>query len=432
MENILKRKHIYLLFLYSLVNKTMALQIVFKIYPLVILLMAMLLPGSAEARNRTEENSETIDISQETQMSILTVGPGNPMYTMFGHTAIRLQDRKKNIDVVYNYGTFDFETRNFALKFLYGNLNYFLSKSSFEVFSVDNQALGRSIREQVLNLSAGEIQKIVREMEKEMNSEDRFYRYEFFRNNCTTKVRDLLARNQLFTPVSINTSSSFDPSFRRLLKPYLELRPWIGFSVNLLLGTPADVVADEWQQNYLPYVFYQTLANAELPNSSEPLISKTSLLVPAPNMPTSINRLTPGLVLWTLFFIIIVITLLDFLNKIESSWVDRILFGAVGLVGLVLFPVSFLSLHEPLQPNLNLLWALPTHLIIATGARYWQNKTWFRYYQWFALILYAALLAGWFWIPQQLLVAVIPILLAIVIRLFYRLANNRQISYERR
>ena len=406
------------------------MRIVFQKYPLLLLLMVLLLPGPAVAQEQTEDDYAVYEISQEAKLSILTVGPGHPMYTMFGHTAIRLQDKKEGVDVVYNYGTFDFETRFFALKFIYGNLNYFLSKSSFEAFSAGNRALGRSIREQVLNLSPGEIQEMVSAMEKELTSDDRFYRYEFFRNNCTTKVRDLLARQQLFTPAGVVPSSSATPSFRQLLYPYLKLRPWVGFGVNLLLGAPADEAADEWEQTYLPYMFFQALAEAGLPNADEPLISQTRLLVPAAEKTSPASWLSPIPVLWALFFFTVVVTFLQFLNKMDSTWVDRILFGAVGLAGLVLFPVSFLSLHEPLQPNLNLLWAVPTHLIIAVGVKRWHQKPWFGYYLWAALALYAGLLAGWFWIPQQLPAAIIPLLSALVIRLLFRLIQSGQISFK--
>jgi hypothetical protein len=397
------------------------------------LLLVLLLPGPADGNAQMPEGigNGAVAVGPGARLSVLTVGPADPLYTMFGHTAVRLQDPARQTDVVYNYGTFDFETRFFALKFLYGNLNYFLSKSSFEAFAGANRALGRSIREQVLNLSPRQVDELIQDMETELASEDRFYRYEFFRNNCTTKVRDLLARNQLLMPSRLNASSPSETSFRQLLRPYLQRRPWIRLGIDLLLGAPADDTASKWQQNYLPYMFYQTLSKAGLPNSIEPLTSETRLLVPAAANARISYWLTPVPVFWVLFLLVAGITLSGVLKKINAIWLDRILFGAVGLAGLVLLPVSFLSLHEPLQPNWNLLWALPTHLVIAAGIKQLQQKSWFRYYMWVTLALHISLLAGWFLIPQQLPAAVIPLLSALAIRLLFRLIEGGQKSFGR-
>tara|TARA_R110002124_G_scaffold174569_2_gene342224 strand:- start:2742 stop:3989 length:1248 start_codon:yes stop_codon:yes gene_type:complete len=408
----------------------MSLFILFRKYTVFVLLLLLSGLAYGATKDATGYLLNPLQISSEARLSVLTVGPGNPLYAMFGHTAIRLQDPVYQKDIVYNYGTFDFETSFFALKFLYGNLNYFLSKSSFELFAKQNQALGRFIEEQVLNLSPKEIYALVKDMETELVSENRYYRYEFFSNNCTTKVRDLLARYRLFTPSQVTIATPTDTTFRGLLRPYLQRRPWIRFGINLLLGAPADYTADNWQQTYLPYMFYQSLSEAGLNNSDRPLVSDTRLLIPERPFVATPYWLSPVPVFWILLVFTALFTLLDFLNKADGKWLDRLLFGTVGLVGLILLPVSLLSLHEPLQPNWNLLWVLPTHLFIVVGVTRWQQKLWFRYYLWAALVLHASLLAGWYFIPQQLPEPVVLLVLALVIRITYRLFQSQQIPFR--
>jgi len=404
----------------------MSLFMLFRKYTPFILLLLLSGLAYGATKDAASHPPNPIQISPEARLSVLTVGPGYPLYAMFGHTAIRLQDPVYQKDIVYNYGTFDFETSFFALKFLYGNLNYFLSKSSFELFTKENQALGRFIEEQVLNLSPKEIYALVKDMETELVSENRYYRYEFFSNNCTTKVRDLLARHRLFTPSQVTITTRTDTTFRGLLRPYLQRRPWIRFGINILLGAPADYTADSWQQTYLPYLFYQSLSGTGLNNSDRLLVSDTRLLIPEKPFAATPYWLSPVPIFWILLVFTAVFTLMEFLDKADGKWLDRLLFGTVGLAGLILLPVSLLSIHEPLHPNWNLLWVLPAHLLIAVGVTRWQQKLWFRYYLWTALVLHAGLFAGWYFIPQQLPEPIALLVLALVIRISYQLVQRQQ------
>lgn len=383
-------------------------------YRTYLILTMFLLPGCLSA-----QALDISGLSDQTQLSILTAGPAEPLYTIFGHTAIRLKDPGQEIDIVYNYGTFDFKSDNFYLKFARGNLHYFLSKSRFEAFIRENRQLDRYVGEQVLNLSPAQIRHVARQLEKELLPENRYYRYEFFANNCVTKVRDLLGKQDLLGSCQLDKPSPQSNTYRQLLKPYLAHRPWIRLGINLTLGAPADIPANDWQRQFLPDPFSRSLAIADLSLLNQPLVSSNQTIVEGASKTDVTGWLTPGLVFWTLFLAVAGTTLYDLKNAKFRLWIDRLLFGFIGLFGAILMFLAIGSLHEPLHYNWNLLWAMPTHLIVAAGVNRLHVMAWFKYYLWAALIIDSALMASWFLIPQQLPEAVFPLILTLMVRLCY-------------
>ena len=171
------------------------------------------------------------------QISILTCAPGEDVYTAWGHTAIRIIDSAKQTDVVYNFGTFDFNTPNFLVEFVKGNLNYFLSADDFQNFIAEYQYYGRSIKEQVLILSDTEKIKWQNALQKNLEGNNRYYLYNFITDNCTTRVKDGFYQ---FATTQVPPSNI--KSFRTHVveAPYQQGIPWIGLGIDLLLGAVSD------------------------------------------------------------------------------------------------------------------------------------------------------------------------------------------------
>ena len=141
----------------------------------------------------TSAQPETL--SEKAEISVLTCGTANEMHTLFGHTALRIKDVDQNLDVVYNWGMFDFRTPNFLAKFVKGNLLYYLDVDSFDDFLYNYTIDNREVVEQVLNLSSTEKSKIWIEINRQLKGNDRYYTYGFIRNNCTTKVVDVINKS---------------------------------------------------------------------------------------------------------------------------------------------------------------------------------------------------------------------------------------------
>src|SRR5690606_31625041 len=135
--------------------------------------------------------AQHIDTSR-TRISLLTCTPGSELYSVFGHSALRVVDSNAVTDIVYNYGTFDFNDPNFYSKFVRGKLNYYLSTEYFRDFVYGYRLEGRGITEQVLLLTAEEKLALKKFLRENLKPENRHYAYDFFLDNCTTRLRDLI------------------------------------------------------------------------------------------------------------------------------------------------------------------------------------------------------------------------------------------------
>ena len=127
-------------------------------------------------------------LSETSKVSIITCGTGNESYSLYGHTGIRIKDSLRGIDIVYNYGAFDFETPHFILRFVKGDLQYFVTTNSFQDFEYSYRYENRSIYEQELNLSLAQKQQLFQNLNSSLFSDERFYTYKFIDRNFLTPV----------------------------------------------------------------------------------------------------------------------------------------------------------------------------------------------------------------------------------------------------
>ena len=142
----------------------------------------------------TTVKAQKITLSETAVISVLTMGPGNALNDSFGHSAFRILDPNQHIDMVYNYGVYDFDTPHFYLKFTKGQLLYQLDRTSFNLFYRHYLEQNRWIKEQVLNLTTAEKQEVFNFLQNNYLPENRNYTYDFFFDNCATRIRDVLAR----------------------------------------------------------------------------------------------------------------------------------------------------------------------------------------------------------------------------------------------
>src|SRR5699024_3039032 len=363
-------------------------------------------------------------LTKDANIGILTVGPAEPAFSVFGHTAIRVQDSAAHIDRVYNYGTFNPEVSGFYWKFLYGSLDYYLSVIPYSQFVKANKALGRSIVSQTLDLSPAEVHKLANALERNMEVKNRAYQYHFFSQNCVTEVVDLLARENIWLPDNQITATSLTgATYRQKTNAYLSGRPWMKLGVNLMLAAPADQRPDRpREQNALPSDLHLALTGATQPSGELLIKSEKTIATAVTKEKEAIFR--PLMVFWVAFLIIVALTSISVYKGWELWWLDRAIFGIIGLLGIIIAIGSFVSLHKSLNQNWNLLWALPTHLFIAVGVKTMSRNKWYRLYFWVVLLLNIFVLAGWTFIPQQLPNPIIPLLYVLIIRLSYRLYSG--------
>ena len=222
-------------------------------------------------------------LSDRATISLVTYSPGDELYTAFGHSSIRVRDDAQEIDRLYNYGTFDFETEAFYLKFARGDLLYQLSVGLSNAEINERGSLGQGITESILNFNADQRQAMFSELEKNLLPENRFYRYDFVLDNCSTRVRDIFERvwGHPVTDPSIGKIT-----FRQMLDPYFLRIPWIRLGIYLLLGTGVDRLVTPREACFLPF----NLERAVQKSSTEtgPLGRKPTVIYqpqPLPSVP---------------------------------------------------------------------------------------------------------------------------------------------------
>lgn len=350
-------------------------------------------------------------LSPGASISVLTVAPGDQVHALFGHTAVRVSDPARGMDLVFNYGSFDFGP-DFIPRFVYGQLDYFLSVSTYADSLEMWRWEERSVWAQELSLNPSQAQALFGFLAENARPENRVYRYDFLLDNCSTRVRDALP-SALGAAIRLPPPSDPAPSFRATLDPYLERRPFLHFGIDVLMGVPVDAITrPEWQR-WLPFDLRDALGGARLVDSGgsqRPLVSGTVTLFDTgrPPMPG------PG-VDWAEIVGWIVFALGIGNGARARRWVDGGLLLFAGVVGLLISLLWGVTLHHVTDLNLNLLWAWPTHAWVGWRVLRGRPPAWLRGYRLAAgvLALVTVLAWPWPWLPQRLPDAALPLALAL-------------------
>lgn len=341
--------------------------------------------------------------------------PGEELYSTFGHSALRVTDSITNQDIVYNYGTFYFYEPGFYIKFVRGKLLYYLSTDDFQSFQNENKTDNRGMTEQVLNLTCPQKQNIIVLLKANMMAHNRGYKYDFTFDNCTTRLRDLVEKATDST-IHFGDVLKDNVTFRQLIYIYLNNndKQWSKLGIDILLGSKMDVNASPYQVMFLPDYLMKTFDSSTV--SSKPLVSEKSFLYKIEHSDNKKDNLTHPFFLFVCLFVLIAFlsfSKIPFIQKLLYAF-DGFLFFLTGLLGILLLFMWFGTDHIMCLDNYNLLWAWPTNII---GAFYIHSKkTWPKKYFAVYAIFNIFLFAAWALIPQQLNVALIPIIGILIFR----------------
>lgn len=286
-------------------------------------------------------------LSEKAKVSILTCGLGPESYAMYGHTGIRIKDDLKGIDIVYNYGTFDFNTPNFIGKFIKGDLQYFVTFGNFMDFYYNYQFENREIIEQELNLTSKQIHDLYQQLNHSVFSEERFYTYKFIDRNCTTmvvdKINDILGKEYI-------KSKTTNQSYREILYPYMT-NFYMKLGIQLIFGTKVDEPATRL---FLPYELKNVISETKINGNS---IEKNKAVI----LKVTTSKLTFNWLnsIYSLISILIILVLL------KKKWIQISYFILVGILGLFFSLIGFFSLHQEVLWNYNILLFNPLLLIFS-------------------------------------------------------------------
>jgi hypothetical protein len=360
-----------------------------------------------------------LKLTTESKISILTIGPGTSLNDAFGHSAIRIKDPVYKFDIVFDYGRYDFETENFYLKFAQGKLDYEINQSDFEVFMRYYQYNNRSVKEQLLNLNTEQKTAFYYLLKEAIKPENKSYPYDFFYNNCATKIKDdieTILNNQLaYYPKT--TFKQF--SFRNLIRSDLNQNSWGSFGIDIALGSKIDQIASVEEHMFLPKYLHQLLENARLKTDDSRLVSISKTLYPSDAITKTNFFSSPLFILGALTLIMLFITYKDYKNNTRSKWLDMGLFAFTGVVGVLLLLLWFATDHQATAYNYNLLWAFALNILfIPSISKSKLNNRGLSYLKFLVLLMS---LMGLHWITgvQSFAIALIPLLIAIIMRYLF-------------
>lgn len=371
--------------------------------------------------------------SDSLRVSLLTCGPGQEVYNLFGHSAIRVKNEATGVDYVFNYGIFSFNTPNFVLRFCLGQTDYQLGVQYYDDFVWNYQMQGRFVHEQVLNLTEQEKLQLVAALEENYLPENRIYRYNYFYDNCATRPRDIVERaingevrytEDMDTPQEALT-------YRGLVHEYTAKQPWSRFGIDLLLGSEADKPISRRASMFVPFYleeYFHSAQKADLQGRNIGLIAE-ELEITAQDESDwpATTPLTPMRVFLLLFILVAALTAWG-IKQGRSLWgLDLLVFAIAGIAGCIIAFMVLFSEHPAVSPNYLLLLLHPLHLIFLYHIVKRVKKLQRSVYLGANMVVILLFLAFWALIPQKFPIEIVPLALILLVRCI----SNIVLSYRK-
>jgi hypothetical protein len=364
--------------------------------------------------------SQNYNLTDNSVISIVTIAPGSSLNDAFGHNAIRIKDANKNLDVTFDYGRFDFNAPNFYLNFARGKLNYSIGTNRYSDILKFYEWQNRTIEEQVLNLTLTQRQKLFDYLLNNYKPENRNYLYDFFYDNCATKIKDVInvATNN---SIEYNTPENFvSKTFRTLIQDKLYWNTWGSLGIDIALGSVIDQNATPEEYMFLPSYIHSFFNNASFKTTNTALVKESKTIFQQKSIKKKKHFLiSPVFILGILGLFIIFITYRDFTKNMRSKWLDITLFSITGIIGVIVLLLWFATDHSSTHQNYNLLWACALNIIFM--GQLFKNKVpnWFIKYLKFLIILLCLLTLHWIIGVQVFAYGLIPLLIGLLIRYLY-------------
>lgn len=367
------------------------------------------------------------------EVSLLTCSPGTRSYELYGHTALRVKHRT-GLDLVYNYGVFDFTRPAFTWHFILGECDYMVMPFRYDLFRDEYKKRGSGIISQRLNLTPQETSRLVALLDENCKPENMVYRYDFYRNNCTTKVRDIIEQavdgEIAYSRLSGHLFYHRYETYREMIHHYTQNSKWCEVGQDLLLGCHSDTALSPRAMLFLPDCLHDAFAGAEI--RSDQSDTRPLVLVEETELEKGVQINTPGFSLTPLqcavifFAVMLVILALESFFACQFWPVDALLMTVQGLAGVLLCFLFLFSKHPTLDSNFQIWLFNPLPLIgmyfVIPAARKGKRTLWHGLnFAWlFFFILFIP------WVPQDYAAGVFPVALALMMRpVSYFLAYRR-------
>lgn len=304
-------------------------------------------------------------LSNNVKISLLTCSPGDELYTSYGHSAIRILDKNLNVDVVFNYGTFDFRTPYFYLKFLNGTLDYMLAASDYRRFLSIYEREQRGVIEREFLLSSSEKLEIENLLIENSRPENKFYRYDFFFDNCATRIRDVVYRVKGISDIPVPDGECDNLSFRDCLHSFVGPNEWSGFGIDLILGVRADIVTTQYERAMLPDYLEELLVEQHLVGDKNVVLDRSEKI----QVESNGFIITPNIMACLFFLLTLSLSILEWRRGLWLRWYDITISIVMSILSIIFVYLWFVSEIKITSYNYNVLWAsvlyIPMIVVIA-------------------------------------------------------------------
>mgnify|MGYP002623619191 CR=1 FL=1 len=374
------------------------------------------------------------------RVTLLTCSPGQEVYQLYGHTAIRCQkttsaprskgeDPDKEVapltenpgetfDLVFNYGVFDLSKEHFVWNFMLGHTDYIVQATTWQDFVRDYEEQGRGITEQELNLTQGEAERLTARLKENCLPKNCHYRYNFLYRNCTTMVRDMVEQTvfgNIMYPDSLPRQTA-----REILHRYTEGHPWAETGNDLLLGATADTILSVHAALFIPENMMKAFQGAIVVNAKgdrRPLTRSTKVVLEAKTLAGEPDfPLRPSEAMLALGIACLLIASAETWSR-RTFWLwDVILLLLQGSAGTLIAFMFFFSEHPAVGSNWHICILNPVALagiplVIKAAVRH-KPTMWYAAY----FVVLALFLLFSPWIPQVFAKITVPLTLCLLTR----------------
>jgi hypothetical protein len=352
------------------------------------------------------------------EVFLITCGPGTETYSIYGHSALRIFNPENNTNTVYNWGVFDFSTPNFVWKFAKGRLDYMLVEETMKEFLQIYLFEERYVNSQKINLEPDEIEKLIALINENLKPENIKYRYDFFYDDCSTRIRDLIEKSingKVLYPPDVPAEAKEIPTFRKLVGKYQNPYPWLKLGIDLIMGSPGDKEALSKERMFLPIDMQNGLSETYVNRSGKmiPLLQNQEVILDFDPPMKQQNLYSTPFSLFALLLIIVIILTGWLRSSKANNIIDLVLYSVYSILSLLMIFFNYFTDHQQMRWNMNIIWLNP-FIILCLIALFLNNArtVWFR----IVFIISITFLVLHLFLPQEFNIAVIPLVLILIIR----------------
>ena len=363
---------------------------------------------------------------EEKKISIISIGEGSSLADAFGHTGIRVVSNGS--DIVFNFGVYDFSAPNFYSNFVKGRPVYKLAVQKYENFKDGYIYQNRYLIEHELNISEESKMNIIDLLINNSRPENKYYTYDYLRDNCSTRVADILIddTNNEFKDDKLESEAVF--TYRELIHKKIGENSWAAVGIDLCLGAIIDKKISVRETFFIPEKLMQYMDELMI-DYSKPI---TKNIIFSPDSPSRYNEgfPKPFLLNSIISFLIILLTYFNFKNNSWNRSIDFIIYLFSGLVGVLIIYLWFFSNHFASAQNFNFLWAFPFNLAVVFALIRKTPPLWTINFVKLNIILLILLFIHWTTGVQKYNITLLPIFISLLVRYSYLVIQINKTRHE--